>query len=165
MGLRRRGGAMIKNYTSTVPSERSIAHIERRLVEHSARNIMKEYGANGELAGIYFIVQMDGREVPYKLPAKIDRVGEALMKAKRRPRADTRKKVLAQAERTAWKLIADWVDVQMSLIELEQAEFAEVFLPYTYDAGKRETFFERVKAGGYKLLPCGAGGKGGSSCE
>lgn len=44
----------------------------------------------------------------------------------------------------------DWIEIQISLIELEQAEFLQVFLPYIYD-GKR-TFFETIKANDY-LLP------------
>jgi hypothetical protein len=148
---------MIKNYTSSVPADRSVSYIERKLVAHSARQIMKQYGTEGELAGIYFLIQTGDGEIAYRLPAKVDRVRESLRDKIRRPRKGTLERLNQQAERTAWKLLADWVDVQLSLIELGQAEFLEIFLPYVYDPAKQETFFERIKAGGYKLLPQGAG--------
>lgn len=143
---------LIKNYTSTVPANRSISYIEHRLVKHGARDIIKRYGPGGELAEVCFTIVTQGRRIPFKLPARVDRVGKVLMGEVRRPRPDTEKRIKAQAERTAWKLLHDWVDIQLSLVELGQVEFLEVFLPYVYDAAKEQTFFERMKSGGYKLL-------------
>jgi hypothetical protein len=40
-------------------------------------------------------------------------------------------------------------------VELGQGEFLEVFLPYVYDPAKEQTFFERIKENGYKMLPEG----------
>lgn len=57
-----------------------------------------------------------------------------------------------QAARTAWKLLADWIDIQLSLVELDQVEMLEIFMPYIYDAVKEQTFFERMKDSGFKLL-------------
>ena len=64
-------------------------------------------------------------------------------------------RLMEQAERTAWKFLADWVDIQLGLVELGQGEFLEVFLPYVYDPAKQQTFFERIKESGYKMLPQG----------
>ena len=72
------------------------------------------------------------------------------------PRAQpqTRKKIPAQAERTAWKIVLDWVEVQLSMIELAQVEFMEVFLPYLYNGVTQQTYFETLKKQGIaKLLP------------
>jgi hypothetical protein len=63
----------------------------------------------------------------------------------RRARPETRKKLPEQAERTAWKIVADWVDAQMAMIELAQIEFMEVFLPYLYDASSEQTYFEKLR--------------------
>jgi hypothetical protein len=40
----------------------------------------------------------------------------------------------------------------MTLIDLDQVEMMEVFLPYAYDAAKKQTLFEKVKEGSLKLL-------------
>jgi hypothetical protein len=142
---------MIKNYTSEVAAVKSINHIEKRLVENNARNIMKIYDA-GHLTGIAFIVRVNDSDMPFKIPARIDKVEKVLMDQYSRPRKDTARIVKDQAERTAWKILADWVDIQMSLVELDQAELAEVFMPYLYNHQKETTFFDSWKSNGFTML-------------
>lgn len=142
---------MIKNYTSQVPATRSVQRIEDLLVKHGAKNILKLYDQQ-KLTGIAFIISIDGRDVPFRLPARVDRVEQRLRKSIKRPRSGTMNKISDQATRTAWRLLSDWVEVQMSLIELDQAELIEVFLPYMYDPSKEQTFFEKIKKDGFKLL-------------
>lgn len=145
------GSDVVKNYTSQVPVGRAVQHIEDRLVKHGAKNILKLY-ENQKLTGIAFIVSVNGKDLPFRLPARIDRVEKQLRGLVKRPRSETMSRISDQAQRTAWKLLADWVDIQMSLIELDQVELIEVFMPYIYDHAKGQTFFERIKEDGYKLL-------------
>ena len=35
-----------------------------------------------------------------------------------------------QAVKVSWRIIKDWIEAQMALVEAELAELAEVFLPY-----------------------------------
>lgn len=143
---------MIKNYTSQVPASRSVQYIENKLVVHGAKQIMKEYDDEKRLSGICFIINVDGKEWPFKLPARMEQC-EAIFRARvKKPTQDTEKRIKAQAERTSWKLLSDWVDIQMSLIELGQAEFLEIFLPYAYDVVQKKTFFEKLKEINYKGL-------------
>lgn len=142
---------MVKNYTSSVPAFRSVQHIEDRLVAHGARNILKLY-ENKRLIGVAFIVDLNGKQMPFRLPARIDKVEQQLKSRIKRPRSGTSGRIVMQAERTAWKLLADWVDIQISLIELQQVQFLEVFLPYVYDHTKEQTFFERLEEGKFRLL-------------
>lgn len=144
---------MLKNYTSSVPAARSIMHIENRLVEQGAKNIMKWYDSERQLKGMCFIVSVNGADMSFRIPAKVDQVEIKFKAAVRRPKEGTYGRIKAQAERTAWKLLSDWVDVQMSLIELGQVEVAEVFLPYVYDHAKDKTFYESIKDNGFKRLP------------
>lgn len=142
---------MIKNYTSRVPPERSISHIENALVAHGAKNILKNYDS-GRLTGFAFIVDVGGKDVPFKIPARVERVEKRLREAVKRLRNGTLSRITDQAEKTAWKILADWVDIQMALVDLDQVEIMEVFLPYAYDAVKKQTLFDKVKDGSLKLL-------------
>jgi len=142
---------LIKNYTSRVPPERSISHIENALVAHGAKNILKNYDS-GRLTGFAFIVEGNGRDIPFKIPARVDRVEKRLREAVKKPRNGTMDRITDQAERTAWKILADWVDIQMALVDLDQVEIIEVFLPYAWDAFKKQTLFDKVKDGSLKLL-------------
>lgn len=144
---------MIKNYTSTVPVSRSVQHIEDCLIRHGAKNIMKMYDADKKLESLCFILPVDGKDIPFKLPASVDRVERVLKAAVRRPNSTTDARCKEQAERTAWKLQSDWVDIQMSLIELNQVEIMQVFLAYVYFPIQKQTYFERLKESGFKMLP------------
>jgi hypothetical protein len=149
----------LKNYTSTVSAMKSIGYIERKLVSNGARQIMKEYDSVGRAECISFVIEVKGRDVPFKLPAKIDACERVLL-SMRGPRAreETLKKVGEQAERTAWKILSDWVDAQMAMIELAQVEVLEVFMPYIYDPAKRQTLFEVMKEKGFRgFLPAPKG--------
>ena len=69
---------------------------------------------------------------------------------KRKISASTKAKIEAQAGRTAWKLWQDWLEVQMSLIEMEQAEFVQIFLPYFWNG--KQSYYDQLKEGGFKML-------------
>lgn len=143
----------LKNYTSSVPAERSIAHIERKLVSHGARDVMKRYSEDGRLLAVIFIITIDGNEMPFKLPARVDACeGILLGMLSTRAQVQTRKKIPEQAERTAWKILSDWVDAQMAMIELAQVEIVEVFLPYAYNRATDQTYFQAMKERGYRAL-------------
>jgi hypothetical protein len=146
----------LKNYTSSVPVNRTIARIEEVLAGAGATGISKDY-ANGKLITITFRVRLpDSREFSIRLPANTEAVCNTMMREVRRPRRGTKDRIADQAERTAWKLVQDWVEVQVSLIKMHQVEFLQVFLPYVWD-GER-TFFTALKDGGFKhlQLTCGS---------
>jgi hypothetical protein len=143
---------MIKNYTSTVPVNRSVQHIEDCLIRHGAKNIMKLYDDEKKLESLCFIIAVDGKDIPFKLPASADRVEKVLKAAVKKPTAATYDRIKEQAERTAWKLQSDWVDIQMSLIELDQVEIMQVFLAYVYFPAQKQTYFEKIKGSGYPML-------------
>jgi len=147
----------IKNYTSSVAVNRSVQYITDKLVRHGARNIMQLYNDHQQLTGICFIIKQEGKDMPFKLPARVDNCEKVLKAQVRRPGPDTYKKIREQAERTAWKLVSDWVDIQMSLIELDQVEFMEVFLPYVYFPAQGKTYFEQLKGSGFLQITEGAG--------
>jgi hypothetical protein len=148
---------MIKNYTSSVPVERTIMRIEIALIEGGAIGIQKEYETRSLKAISFSYPSTPERLVSIRLPSDVEAVYEILKKGSKRPRPGTLDALRAQAERTAWKLIQDWILVQMSLIEMRQVEFLQVFLPYVWDG--KQTFFAALKAGGFKQLTQGAGSK------
>ncbi len=129
-------------------------HIEAKLANHGASQILKLYDDQKRVKGICFIIVMGGREIPFKLPARVAECENVLRSnLSSRARPETIKKIAAQAERTAWKILLDWVEAQMAMIELAQVEIMEVFLPYLYDRQEKKTYFELIKSRGYKALP------------
>ena len=146
--------ANLKNYTSTVPASRSIMNIEKCLITHGATDIAKTY-EGGQTKGIKFAIMIDGKSMVFALPARIEncqRVLEGMTTSRTRP--ETLAKIPDQASRTAWKIVLDWIEIQMAMIDLAQIEMLEVFLPYVFIAEKNCTVFELAKDNGFKkLLP------------
>lgn len=143
----------LKNYTSGQSVEKSIIAIETLLVQAGAQTISKFY--EGErIAGFFFQIPVNATNMPvsFKLPVStiaVQRVMEAEIK---RARRDTYKRVQEQAERTAWALLREWVHVQLSMVQMQQAEALQIFLPYAYDGTNDQTFFEKLKGNGFKQL-------------
>lgn len=143
---------MIRNYTSGTPVDRSVNFIEKKLVEAGARHIAKQYD-NGALCAIVFSLERPGaKPFPIKLPANVGQCERILLARVKRPRKSTGQKVRDQAERTAWKLLADWVDIQVAMIKLGQVEALEIFLPYMFNSFSGTTFYQELKASNFKAL-------------
>lgn len=142
----------IRNYTSSVNADQSVMNIERKLVMHGSTRIMKEYDGLGNVSAISFQKQHRNEMLSFQLPAKVDSVYQLFLKQKKTKLTEPQKKTLfEQAKRTAWKNVSDWVDIQMTMIALEQVEFAEVFLPYVLVA-PGQTMFNRMNEQGFKAL-------------
>lgn len=143
----------IKNYTSEVPAANSITRIEKRLIDAGASDISKSYDEKTRVCNaIKFRILISGQPVFFDLPAKVDKCFIILWNMRTRKTESDRKVVYQQAERTAWKIISDWVDIQISMEELDQAELLQVLLPYAYDATSNKTFYDRFKEDGFKGL-------------
>lgn len=159
----------LKNYTSEVPVSKTIHRIEQVLIRCGVTGIMKEYkGTEGEIVAVTFQIEAPSGKITIRLPADKEKALEALWSDyvdgdKLNTKGDaiecwgTRKKkrrvdFVDQASRTAWKIVQDWIEVQMSMIQMKQADTLQVFLPYVYD-GKR-TFYQVLKESNFKgLLP------------
>lgn len=139
----------LKNYTSQVAAAQSIAYIERNLVQRGAKQIMKTYDPQGRVDALHFIIPINGHDVAFRLPARVDACERVLMAdTSPRTKRETLKKIPEQAQRTAWKIASDWIEAQMAMIDLAQVEFAEVFLSYVYDPAKRQALYEQAKERG-----------------
>lgn len=144
-------GKSIKNYTSSVPADRSITHIETILVGMGATSIAKEY-KDGNVTAITFAIKRGEYLQPFKLPAKVDPITKLFLSQYKRPTQTQQQDCRKQAERTAWKNIKEWVELQATMIKLEQVEFMEVFMPYAFSLQHSKTLFELSKESDFKML-------------
>jgi len=142
----------LKNYTSSVPANRSIQLIEELLINEGATNINKTIGEDKEINGVTFDIPIKDKTFVFKLPSKVDLVYERLRKAIRRPTPVALENCKAQAKRTAWKILYDWVQIQVSMIQINQVEILEVFLPYMYSRLDNKTYFETLRDNNYNSL-------------
>lgn len=126
----------LRNYTTKVPASRSVAEIEKILMQFGATHVMKEY-RDEKVHSIMFKIEHQG----YMLPANVKGVFQVVYS--NNP-SETEAK-LKNAYNVAWRIIKDWIHSQLSLIASQQAEMNEVFLPYMWDG--KTTLFKAYKEG------------------
>lgn len=131
----------LKNYTTTINANKTIGEIQEILSRHGATAIMTEYD-NEEVVALSFKIKTPRGEIGIKLPANTDKVLRVLKKQKQknlqiRDNQD-------QATKVAWRIIKDWIDAQMAILETEMVDMEEIFLPYIIN-NNGETLYQAFK--------------------
>lgn len=143
----------IKNYTSTVPAAKSIQEIESLLIEVGAVNISKFYDPQTkQIQGFLFNIIINSTSIIFKMPCNEEKIFHHLQKQKPVKTQAQRQALQEQANRTAWKTLHEWTQIQITMILLEQVDPLQVFLPYAYDTATNKTLYERAREGEIKLL-------------
>lgn len=140
---------MLANYTTTVAVSETIAEIESLLSKFGANEISKQYDA-GNPVGINFVVKLDGFPLQFRLPIDVKACRKVLNSYKMRPSL----KSPAHAERVSWRIMRDWIRVQLSMVEMKQAEMAQVFMPYAIAGG--QTAYQMFRVNRSKELGSGS---------
>jgi hypothetical protein len=71
---------LIKNYTTDIPVESTVAEIQKILAQNGARGIALEYDAQGNIQDVFFKIVLHDKELPFRLPIKAENVYGALHK-------------------------------------------------------------------------------------
>ena len=133
----------ILNYTTTVDSFKTVSEIEHILVKHNAKSIMKNYDGES-ITGLSFLIDTGVQQIPVRLPVKVDECLEVLKKEKKNSPRSNIKATMEQAERVAWRILKDWVEAQMALLDIQMVRFEEIFLPYI-ETENGQTIYERLE--------------------
>ena len=137
------------NYTTEVPAERTASEIMRILTTHGAKDILTSYDEAGKLVALAFRARTTSGVLPFRLPindAAVLKILEQQWESGHIPRRFANP---AQAHRVAWRIIKEWVLVQMALIETEMVKLEEVFLPYMIMGEK--TMFQHMTEQRFQL--------------
>jgi uncharacterized pyridoxamine 5'-phosphate oxidase family protein len=137
----------ILNYTTKIDSTKTIGEITECLVAHGANKIVSDYDGSTPIA-VTFTIVLNDRPIFYSLPANYTGVLKAMEKNRKVPRSLCTRE---QAIRVSWRIIKDWVEAQMAIVEAELADMAEVFLPYAVTS-TGETLYQEIKNNNHKLL-------------
>ncbi len=146
------------DYTSKVPASRTVAQVQAILVEHGARAVMMEYDDRGRITALAFNIKMPNGDLPIRLPIDAAATLRVLQCQADNREIPARYAKEDHAYRVAWRIIKDWVEAQMSLLETEMVKMEEIFLPYVITPGGQTIY--QVMAGKGFLLGTGEGGKG-----
>jgi len=115
------------NYTTQVAASKTAQEIVAKLAKAGARQVLTDYGDHGDVTSISFAYpDTAGNLQKYRLPVDVAAVEKVL----RRQNVATRYKSTEQAERVAWRILKDWVEAQLAILETGMVQLDEVFLPY-----------------------------------
>lgn len=131
------------NYTTKVDVFTTLGAIQGQLVKHGAKKIMQDYDDDGHIAALSFLVDTPAGQRGIRLPANVDAVYTVL--ARQKVKCDRE-----QAERVAWRIVKDWVEAQMAILESEMVQMDEIFLPYMVN-GEGQTMFQMYRNNQYML--------------
>ena len=137
----------ILNYTTSIDSEKTILEIQKCLVKHGAMKITTDY-KDGIPCAVTFCLMIKENMVGFALPANHSGVLRAMKKDLKVGRSFCNE---AQAQRTSWRIVKDWVEAQMAIVEAELADMAEVFLPYAVTKDGN-TLYQHIQNNGMLLL-------------
>ena len=131
----------ILNYTTKVDSSKTIVEITKSLVDHGARKIVSDYDENGTPTSVTFLLPINDNMVAYSLPANYSGVLKAMQNNKKVANHLCNKE---QAVRVSWRILKDWIEAQLAIVEADLADMAEVFLPYAVTPSGN-TLYQEIK--------------------
>lgn len=101
------------------------------LSRYNVSAMMTEYDGP-QVASVSFKLMIGDKPTSFKLPCKWRGVlavfkeqGITQGKVKHKDRS-----LESQAVRTAWRIIKDWVEAQLALVEVQMVTIPQIFLPY-----------------------------------
>jgi hypothetical protein len=145
----------VRNYSTGIAVEKTVMEIEQILVKFGAEGIYKDYKGS-KIAGLMFFLRKNGQKIPFKIPMTIEKTRTIITKAVQEgklPRKYLDEPLRSeQGERVAWRIIKDWIDSQLSLLEMQFADAIEIFLPYAYNMVEEKTMYQKFLENKEKYL-------------
>lgn len=138
----------ILNYTTSIDPHKTVGEIQKLLASKGARGILLEYNEHGDPSAVAFQIEVRGQQLRYRLPCRADRVFDVLGKQWQAGKVERRYTTMQHANRVAWRIIKDWIEAQLAIVEAGMVDMAEVFMPYQLMASG-QTMYEMMQ---HKLL-------------
>lgn len=138
----------ILNYTTQIAVEKTVGEIQKLLAGAGAQAVMTEYDSERVLTAISFRILCPFGMMSFRLPANVDKIFTVVKRSNKIPAS---KRTREQAARVAWRIIKDWLEAQLALIQAEMVQLEQVFLPYAQNR-EGQTVYETFQAGLFQGL-------------
>lgn len=143
------------NYSTTVSTDRTSAECLGILARSGATAIAFTY-VNRKPTGIAFGLDTPHGLRSFDLPVNVDGVYKCLTEANRKREIQPRFASREQAERVAWRILKDWLEAQLAIIDAQMVSLDQVMLPYLrvddthtlYEAYRERESFGVLERGG-----------------
>lgn len=145
------------NYTTQIEAIKTVGEIQGILAAHGAKSILIDYADDGTVEALAFKVLTPQGDIGIRLPIDPDAVLKVLNQQNKLGKVPKRYVNHSQAVRVAWRIVKDWVEAQMAILETEMVKMEQIFLPYVITPSGR-TLYEAMVDQHFQLGP-GEGGK------
>lgn len=122
----------LKNFTTIVPASQTISEIQELLSGYEVSAMMTEYDGR-QVSAVSFKMDVAGKQMAFRLPCNWRGVLEVFHRQGITPSLlkHKDKSLENQAIRTAWRIVLNWIEAQLALVEVNMVTIPQVFLPYT----------------------------------
>ena len=140
------------NYTTSIEVGKTIGEIQLMLARAKVSAILAEYDGAGNVTAISFKVPTKFGLMAFRLPCEPRAVQQILNKQVCARQIPSRfHNNMDQARRVGWRIIRQWLEAQLAIVETEMVTLEQVFLPYVQtDSGA--TLYERLVERGFSNL-------------
>ena len=137
------------NYTPQIPPEQTASEIMSILTDKGATDVEILNEGDRKPIGLRWRVNAGQGPLTFAVPINAESVFQVLTQQKvMLTKPDAR---MEQANRTAWRIIKNWMLAQMALIETNMATMDQVFLPYLLTDG--QTLYHALAEGNLNITP------------
>jgi hypothetical protein len=138
------------NYTTTIAAHKTVAEIQQMLAKAGANAILSEYDDQGYIVALSFKMRIDDNDIGFRLPTDWRPVQNVLTEQRRRN--NRIKTDQQQAVNVAWRIMKDWVEAQLAIIQSRMVQPQQVFLPYMVTS-TGDTLFRKLEETQFLLGP------------
>lgn len=135
------------NYTTQIPADKTIAECQRLLGRHGAAAVAVHFNMEGRADGMSFMLRTPHGERHFTLPVDTAAMLRLLTNQRNQGKLKSHGKggVAAlttpeHAERVAWRVIKDWLEAQLAMIDAQMATLDQVMLPYLRVDGEKTLY-------------------------
>lgn len=133
------------NYTTTKTVDTTVGELSKLLARRGVASISTRYSEDGTAAGLAFELRTPHGLRGFVLTVNVDGVWALLRddpKVRQRgPKFLTRE----HAERVAWRVVRDWLEAQLALIDADMATLDQIMLPYLVIDQNGRTLYESYR--------------------
>lgn len=115
------------NYSTSIDASKTVSEIQKILSTHGARSILTNWHDDGTIESLSFLIKTPDGERGIRLPVNPDAILKVMNRSNKIPRTFKNK---PQAIRIAWRIVKDWVEAQVAILETEMVSMEQIFLPY-----------------------------------
>jgi hypothetical protein len=132
-------GDKLLNFSTSIEVPKTLGQIMGILAAAGAKKVQAEYD-DGEPVSLQFLIATKYGERGFSLPANVERVGKVLSRLYEQKKLERRHCTSEQAARVAWRILKDWIEAQLALIQADMVDLEVVMLPYMLDESGKTVY-------------------------